>query len=161
MSSYVFICSHLFVTNQSQKNAGGHILAKKLSEEVAEHTKARKLRPRLGKNRAEFLGLLEQIQSVLNEGWPLIVVWETLRDKGYISFSYGTFVRYAKELVSPEILKKSGTIKTESTRQKKKQSKEIYKELTAGNEQINKPVKTLSTTFKIDHTLTKEDLKRI
>jgi len=133
-------------------------LPKKLSEEVSEYAQKRNSCPRLGKNRVQFLGLLEQIVDALNEGWASLLIWETLHKKGSVSFSYDTFLRYTKELVDPEVLKKSGTIKAIGTQPRKKQSKENHNKLTAEIEPTNKPVKTLSNTFKIDHTLTKEDV---
>ena len=72
----------------------GWVMAKKLSERIAERTE-RKTPSRHGKNRAAFLALRDDVKEAIDDGWPIKEIWDTLCEEGKVSFSYETFRTYA------------------------------------------------------------------
>ena len=73
-------------------------MAKSLSERIAERMSARKPTG-AGKNRAEFLAMRNDVKKAMDDGWPVKVIWETLRDEGKISFGYDAFIGYVNRLI--------------------------------------------------------------
>ena len=59
-------------------------MAKSLSERIAQRVSA-KQPSRTGKNRASFLAVRDDVREALDDGWPIKVIWDTLRDEGKIS----------------------------------------------------------------------------
>ncbi|MGL0788784.1 TraK family protein [Xanthomonas translucens] len=77
-------------------------MAKSLSDRIAERMSARQPTG-AGKNRASFLALRNDVKKALDDGWPVKVIWETLRDEGKIPFGYDAFIGYVNRLVrSPD-----------------------------------------------------------
>lgn len=62
-------------------------MAKSLSERIAQRVSA-KQPSRTGKNRASFLAVRDDVRKALDDGWPVKVIWDTLRDEGKIEFGY-------------------------------------------------------------------------
>ncbi|CZG31786.1 TraK family protein [Legionella pneumophila serogroup 1] len=52
------------------------------------------------KNKVEFLALKDDISEALEKGWPMIAIWETLRDEGSFTASYNTFRLYVLEYLN-------------------------------------------------------------
>jgi cell division septation protein DedD len=78
-------------------------MAKSLSERIAERMST-KQPSQAGKNRAAFLAVRDDVKKALNDGWPIKVVWATLRDEGRIAFGYDAFIKYVNQLVrQPEV----------------------------------------------------------
>lgn len=78
-------------------------MAKSLSERIAERMST-KQPSQAGKNRAAFLAVRDDVKKALNDGWPVKVVWATLRDEGRIAFGYDAFIKYVNQLVrQPEV----------------------------------------------------------
>ncbi|HBD7441759.1 TPA: TraK family protein [Legionella pneumophila] len=63
------------------------------------------------KNKVEFLALKEDISEALEKGWPMTVIWKTLRDEGSFTASYNTFRLYVLEYLNGQ---KSGYSQTGS-----------------------------------------------
>ena len=78
-------------------------MAKSLSDRIAERMSARKPTG-AGKNRAEFLAMRNDVKKAMDDGWPVKVIWETLRDEGKISFGYDAFIGYVNERGQPVVL---------------------------------------------------------
>jgi hypothetical protein len=72
-----------------------------LSQRIAERSKTKKTAAK-GKNRAAFLALRDEIKDALDDGWPVKVIWETLREEGKIAFGYDAFSRYVNRLIGPQ-----------------------------------------------------------
>ena len=60
-------------------------MAKSLSERIAQRVSTRQP-SRTGKNRASFLAVRDDVKKALDDGWPVKVIWDTLRDEGKIEF---------------------------------------------------------------------------
>ena len=73
-------------------------MAKSLSDRIAERMSVRKPTG-AGKNRAEFLAARNDVKKAMDDGWPVKVIWETLRDEGKISFGYDAFIGYVNRLI--------------------------------------------------------------
>lgn len=46
------------------------------------------------KNKVAFLAMREDISEALEKGWPITIIWETLRDEGSFTATYNTFRLY-------------------------------------------------------------------
>ncbi|WP_089572876.1 TraK family protein [Escherichia coli] len=73
-------------------------MAKSLSERIAERMST-KQPTQAGKNRAAFLAVRDEVKKALDDGWPVKVVWATLRDEGRIEFKYDAFIKYVNQLI--------------------------------------------------------------
>lgn len=73
-------------------------MAKSLSERIAQRVNA-KQPSRTGKNRASFLAVRDDVRMALDDGWPVKVIWDTLRDEGKIEFGYDAFIGYVNRLI--------------------------------------------------------------
>jgi len=73
-------------------------MAKSLSERIAQRVSTRQP-SRTGKNRASFLAVRDDVKKALNDGWPVKVIWDTLRDEGKIEFGYDAFIGYVNRLI--------------------------------------------------------------
>jgi len=73
-------------------------MAKSLSERIAQRVSA-KQPSRTGKNRASFLAVRDDVRKALDDGWPVKVIWDTLRDEGKIEFGYDAFIGYVNRLI--------------------------------------------------------------
>lgn len=73
-------------------------MAKSLSERIAERMRTK--RPTgAAKNRAAFLAVRSDVKTAMDDGWPVKVIWETLREEGKISFGYDAFISYVNQLI--------------------------------------------------------------
>lgn len=120
-------------------------MAKSLSDRIAERMSARQPTG-AGKNRAAFLALRNDVKKALDDGWPVKVIWETLRDEGKITFGYDAFIGYVNRLVrstdatAPEPVPPSAdqakgekpTQQEEGSKAKKPQAPEMKKSEPAG-----------------------------
>ena len=73
-------------------------MAKSLSERIAERVKAKKP-SKIGKNRAAFLAVRDDVKQALDDGWPVKTIWETLHEEGKITFNYDAFIGYVNRLI--------------------------------------------------------------
>jgi hypothetical protein len=73
-------------------------MAKSLSERIAERMSTTQP-TQAGKNRAAFLAVRDDVKKALDDGWPVKVVWATLREEGRIEFKYDAFIKYVNQLV--------------------------------------------------------------
>ena len=73
-------------------------MAKSLSERIAERMSTTQP-TQAGKNRAAFLAVRDEVKKALDDGWPVKVVWATLRDEGRIAFKYDAFIKYVNQLI--------------------------------------------------------------
>lgn len=73
-------------------------MAKSLSERIAERMSTTQP-TKAGKNRAAFLAVRDEVKKALDDGWPVKVIWATLRDEGRIEFKYDAFIKYVNQLV--------------------------------------------------------------
>lgn len=73
-------------------------MVKSLSERIAQRVSARQP-SRTGKNRASFLAVRDDVRQALDDGWPVKVIWDTLRDEGKIEFGYDAFIGYVNRLI--------------------------------------------------------------
>ncbi|HCR1388191.1 TraK family protein [Pseudomonas aeruginosa] len=73
-------------------------MAKSLSERIAERMSTTQP-TQAGKNRAAFLAVRDEVKKALDDGWPVKVVWATLRDEGRVEFKYDAFIKYVNQLV--------------------------------------------------------------
>ena len=73
-------------------------MAKSLSERIAQRVSTRQP-SRTGKNRASFLAVRDDVKKALDDGWPVKVIWDTLRDEGKIEFGYDAFIGYVNRLI--------------------------------------------------------------
>ena len=73
-------------------------MAKSLSERIA-HRVSAKQPSRTGKNRASFLAVRDDVRKALDDGWPVKVIWDTLRHEGKIEFGYDAFIGYVNRLI--------------------------------------------------------------
>ena len=73
-------------------------MAKSLSERIAQRVSTRQP-SRTGKNRASFLAVRDDVRKALDDGWPVKVIWDTLRDEGKIEFGYDAFIGYVNRLI--------------------------------------------------------------
>lgn len=71
---------------------------KPLSVRVAERVAAKKGAPAPEKNRAAFIIHRTEIQSAIDKGWPILQVWQTLREEESISYGYHAFRRHVHQL---------------------------------------------------------------
>lgn len=51
-------------------------------------------------NRATFLGVRNEVQRAIEEGWSVLAIHRALREEGVISFGYQAFRRYVKTLIT-------------------------------------------------------------
>lgn len=72
-------------------------VAVKLTDMVAAHKRAKK--DKRGSNRAIVLSLKSDIQEALVDGWSIRSIWETLYERGKITFGYRTFLRYVTSII--------------------------------------------------------------
>lgn len=86
-------------------------MAKSLSERIAHRVSTRKP-SRSGMNRASFLAVRDDVKMALDDGWPLKVIWDTLRDEGKIEFGYDAFISYVKRLIRNAESAPSDKVKT-------------------------------------------------
>lgn len=77
-----------------------------LSERIAERAKKTKKQARGGANRAAFLAHKDEIANAIADGWPVKDIWQTLSDEGAITFSYDSFIRYVRNLITDKPEKK-------------------------------------------------------
>ena len=73
-------------------------MAKSLSERIAQRVSARQP-SRIGKNRASFLAVRNDVRKALEDGWSVKVIWDTLCDEGKIEFGYDAFIGYVNRLI--------------------------------------------------------------
>ncbi|SDY81580.1 TraK family protein [Nitrosomonas halophila] len=73
-------------------------MVKSLSERIALRVSTKKP-TRIGKNRASFLAVRNDVKAALDDGWPVKVIWDTLRDEGKIEFGYDAFIGYVNRLI--------------------------------------------------------------
>ncbi|HAU0968754.1 TPA: conjugal transfer protein TraK [Legionella pneumophila] len=85
------------------------------------------------KNKVEFLALKDDISEALEKGWPMIAIWETLRDEGSFTASYNTFRLYVLEYLNGQ---KTGYSQKDSPYPKPKKlvNKNAVKKSNATNE---------------------------
>ena len=74
-------------------------MSKKLTELIALAEMQRRQQGTGIKNRSAFLALRNDIKEAILDGWALKQIYRTLHTQQKISFSYQTFVNYAKELI--------------------------------------------------------------
>lgn len=72
---------------------------KTLSERIADQLNATK-ETSSAKNKAQFISLKPDIEQAINDGWSLRQIYKTLHSEGLLTFSYETFRRYVKKLIS-------------------------------------------------------------
>jgi IS30 family transposase len=72
---------------------------KTLSERIADQLTAKK-ETSSGKNKAQFISLKADIEQAINDEWSLRQIYRTLHSEGQLTFSYETFRRYVKKLIS-------------------------------------------------------------
>lgn len=73
-------------------------MVKSLSERIALRVSTKKL-TRIGKNRASFLAVRDDVKAAMDDGWPIKVIWDTLQDEGKIEFGYDAFMGYVNRLI--------------------------------------------------------------
>ena len=73
-------------------------MTKNLSARIAERATIKKP-SRNGQNRAAFLALRGDVKQAIDDGWPVKLIWETLREEGKVSFGYQAFRVYANRLI--------------------------------------------------------------
>lgn len=73
-------------------------MVKSLSERIALRVSTKKL-TRIGKNRASFLAVRDDVKAAMDDGWPVKVIWDTLQDEGKIEFGYDAFMGYVNRLI--------------------------------------------------------------
>lgn len=90
-----------------------------LSERIAERAKRSKKQARGGANRAAFLAQKEEISNAIGDGWPVKDIWQTLSEEGAITFSYDSFIRYVRNLITDKPEKKHALPEPENLAAKK------------------------------------------
>lgn len=55
---------------------------------------------RLDKNLVAFLSIKNDIETALNAGYSMSIIWENLKDKGTLTCRYETFRRYVKSHIT-------------------------------------------------------------
>lgn len=78
------------VTTQPVRNEP----VKTLSERIAEGVKGQAPHS----NRAIVLGLREEIQESLDDGWSILAMYQTLYEEGTLTFSYQAFRRHVNRI---------------------------------------------------------------
>ena len=73
-------------------------MAKSLSERIAERIRT-KQPTRIGRNRAAFLAVKDEVAKALEDGWSVKVIWETLHAEGKIEVGYDAFTGYVNRLI--------------------------------------------------------------
>lgn len=52
-----------------------------------------------GKSRTQFLAYRESIVKAIDHGYPLTVIWQTMREDGLFDAKYDQFVRYVNTII--------------------------------------------------------------
>jgi hypothetical protein len=52
-----------------------------------------------GEGKVQFLAKKEEIQSLLEKGWPVSAILDQLRDEGSITLGYHQFLHYVRRLI--------------------------------------------------------------
>jgi len=100
-----------------------------------------------------FLSFKEDVFEALALGYTMKDIWQHLKATEKISCRYETFVKYVKRYVKE-------TKNEENNQQSRKHEiRQVEPKVLLAQEKP--PPRSISSVFKIDHTLTKEDLKRI
>ncbi|HAT1927498.1 TPA: TraK family protein [Legionella pneumophila] len=68
-------------------------MKKSLTEKLTT-SKQRQQRTNTRKNKVAFLAMREDISEVLEKGWSITIIWETLRDERSFTATYNTFRLY-------------------------------------------------------------------
>jgi len=87
-------------------------MPKSLSERIADRAKTRKPSA-IGKNRASFLAVRDDVKQALDDGWPVKTIWETLREEGKVSFGYDAFIGYVNRLIRRSAVRQGAALQTE------------------------------------------------
>lgn len=74
----------------------------KLSERVQAFLQQDPTASATAKNRAQFLGVLEEVQEALEAGCAVKHIWLTLTQEGRITFAYEVFRRLVNKLPSQQ-----------------------------------------------------------
>lgn len=74
-------------------------MKKTLSERIAERVGKRESKPK-EKNKALMLGLREEIEGALSDGWPIMAIWETLSEEGKVDFTYQAFRGHVAKFIA-------------------------------------------------------------
>ncbi|WP_322063360.1 TraK family protein [Paraburkholderia sp. J63] len=75
-------------------------MAATLTERIAARVLAQSSAPQSQLNRAVFLGVRNEVQRALDDGWSVLAVYRTLHADGRIAFSYQAFRRYVNTLIA-------------------------------------------------------------
>lgn len=70
-----------------------------LTERIAARVLAQSTAPQSQLNRAVFLGVRNEVQRALDDGWSVLAVYRVLHEDGRIVFSYQAFRRYVSTLI--------------------------------------------------------------
>jgi hypothetical protein len=73
---------------------------KRLSERIADSA-LKNSDGRNDRNRAAFILVRSDVSKAVDDGYSLLSIWETLHEEGRIQYTYQTFRRYARVLLSP------------------------------------------------------------
>lgn len=76
-----------------------------MNKSLTENMAACKLgqqRSSVRKHKVEFLAMREDISEALEKGWPITVIWETLRDEGCFTATYNTFRLYVLKYLNAQ-----------------------------------------------------------
>lgn len=72
----------------------GRSLSERIAEREVNNTEGRN-----DKNRAAFILARGEVSKAVEDGFSLLVIYETLYEEGRIPFTYQTFRRYAGQLL--------------------------------------------------------------
>jgi hypothetical protein len=70
-----------------------------LTERIAARVLAQSTAPQSQLNRAVFLGVRNEVQRALDDGWSVLAVYRVLHEDGRVAFSYQAFRRYVSTLI--------------------------------------------------------------
>jgi hypothetical protein len=70
-----------------------------LTERIAARVLAQSTAPQSQLNRAVFLGMRNEVQRALDDGWSVLAVYRVLHEDGRVGFSYQAFRRYVNTLI--------------------------------------------------------------
>jgi len=123
-------------------------MAKSLSDRIAFRAST-KNPSQAGKNRAAFLAVRDDVRHAMSDGWPVKLIWETLREEGKITFSYDAFNGYVNRLIR-------GTETTEPSSANPPSAKSVKTD-TRAQKTAPKPVQPIGG-FHFNPTPNKEEL---
>lgn len=99
-------------------------MKKKLSERVNEYLRNDQSLSLSATNRAQFLGVKDEVEEALEAGCKTLHIWKTLTDEGRITCKYEVFRRHVKKLlVQKQKLSSNGNQVKEKNLLEEKESK--------------------------------------